>query len=73
MSPVSTTHRSGELWDRPSCTSGRCCDTADFLRDGRIIGVGATVEGPSGAAGLSQIQVALNWFEELKGRVGGRR
>ena len=46
--------------------------TFDFLRDGRVIGVGATVQGSSGVSTLSQIHVVLNWFEELKGRVGGR-
>jgi serine/threonine-protein kinase len=43
--------------------------TFDFLPDGRIIGVGATAQGTSGAASLSQIHVVVNWFEDLKARV----
>ena len=43
--------------------------TFDFLPDGRIIGVGATAQGTSGAASLSQIHVVVNWFEDPKARV----
>jgi serine/threonine-protein kinase len=41
----------------------------DMLRDGRIIGVRAVGQAPSGASGSAEIQVVLNWFEELKARV----
>jgi serine/threonine-protein kinase len=47
--------------------------TFDFLPNGRMIGVGATVEGPGGVSSLSELRVVLNWFEELKARVTGRR
>jgi serine/threonine-protein kinase len=41
----------------------------DMLRDGRIIGVRAVGQAPSGALGSAEIQVVLNWFDELKQRV----
>ena len=41
----------------------------DLLPDGRIIGVGPAAPGPGGA----EIRVVLNWFEELKARVGRGR
>ena len=39
----------------------------DITPDGRILGVG-TGQTPSGSPGAAQIQVVLNWFEELKAR-----
>jgi hypothetical protein len=39
----------------------------DITADGRILGVG-TGQTPSGSPGPAQIQVVLNWFEELKAR-----
>ena len=39
----------------------------DITPDGRILGVG-TGQTPSGSPGPAQIQVVLNWFEELKAR-----
>ena len=46
--------------------------TFDLLPDGRIIGVGARVaQGPAGAE--LRYFVVLDWFEELKARVGGGR
>jgi hypothetical protein len=43
--------------------------TFDFLPDGRIIGVGLAAQRPGGA----ELRVVLNWFEELKARMGGGR
>ena len=39
----------------------------DIMPDGRILGVGMG-QTPSGSPGPAQIQVVLNWFEELKAR-----
>jgi hypothetical protein len=39
----------------------------DLLPDGRIVGVGSAAQ--TSAAGPAQIQVVLNWIEELKQRV----
>jgi serine/threonine-protein kinase len=43
----------------------------DITPDGRILGVG-TGQTPSGSPGPAQIQVVLNWFEELKARAPTR-
>jgi hypothetical protein len=43
--------------------------TFDFLPDGRLIGVGSAGPSANGAPSQSEIQVVLNWFEELKARV----
>lgn len=40
----------------------------DILPDGRIVGIGTVGQNQSGS-GPAQIQVVLNWFEELKARV----
>jgi hypothetical protein len=40
----------------------------DTLRDGRLIGVAMPGLNQTGS-GPAQIQVVLNWFEELKARV----
>jgi hypothetical protein len=42
--------------------------TYDVTRDGRFVGLRTDV-GPDGRAIAPQIQVVLNWFEELKQRV----
>jgi len=42
----------------------------DITRDGKIIGVIGADQTQSGTRAASQIQVVLNWFEELKQRVG---
>jgi eukaryotic-like serine/threonine-protein kinase len=41
----------------------------DIMPDGRIIGVVHAGETPSSARAAPQIQVVLNWFQELKARV----
>jgi len=43
--------------------------TFDITPDGRIIGVGTAGQNQSGLPVASQIQVVLNWFDELKARV----
>jgi Tol biopolymer transport system component len=46
----------------------------DITRDGKFLGVVAAGQTGSGAPAAPQIQVVLNWFEELKARVPtGRR
>jgi len=41
----------------------------DITRDGKFLGVVAAGQNASSAASAPQIQVVLNWFEELKARV----
>ena len=41
----------------------------DIARDGSVIAVVPSGQTPSGAPAAPQIQVVLNWFEELKARV----
>jgi Tol biopolymer transport system component len=41
----------------------------DMTPDGRILGIVPGGQTPSGAAAAPEIQVVLNWFEELKARV----
>ena len=41
----------------------------DVMPDGRILGVVAAGQTQSAASTTPQIQVVLNWFEELKQRV----
>ena len=41
----------------------------DVGPDGRMLGIVSAGQGPSGPAPLQQIDVVLNWFEELKQRV----
>jgi hypothetical protein len=41
----------------------------DTMPDGRILGVIAAGQSQSAAWAVPQIQVVLNWFEELKARV----
>jgi Tol biopolymer transport system component len=43
--------------------------TFDVTPDGRFVGVALAEIGPGGSAAQAQIQVVLNWFEELKTRV----
>ncbi|MCM3881677.1 MAG: protein kinase [Vicinamibacterales bacterium] len=43
--------------------------TFDIMPDGRIVGVVTTGQSQSGSTGPAQIQVVLNWFEELKSKV----
>jgi hypothetical protein len=45
---------------------------ADILPDGRFIGVVNAESIPTDAHAVPQIQVVLNWFEELKQRVPAR-
>jgi Tol biopolymer transport system component len=44
----------------------------DILPNGKFIGVTAAGQSQAGAAPGAQIQVVLNWFEEVKQRVPGR-
>jgi eukaryotic-like serine/threonine-protein kinase len=41
----------------------------DMMSDGRIVGIGAVGQAERESAGSAQIQVVLNWTEELKTRV----
>jgi hypothetical protein len=41
----------------------------DTLPDGRFVGIGTVGQPRTGSSGSAQIQVVLNWFEELKARV----
>jgi hypothetical protein len=41
----------------------------DVMPDDRIVGVGVRGQGPGGSGEPAQIQVVLNWFEDLKMRV----
>jgi serine/threonine-protein kinase len=41
----------------------------DMMSDGRIVGIGTVGQAESESASAAQIQVVLNWFEELKARV----
>jgi len=40
----------------------------DMMSDGRIVGLGAVGQALNESAGPAQIQVVLNWFEELRQR-----
>ena len=42
--------------------------TFDLLPNDRIIGVSPAAQGPGGP----ELRVVLNWFEEMKARMGGR-
>jgi dipeptidyl aminopeptidase/acylaminoacyl peptidase len=41
----------------------------DMTPDGRILGIVSSTQTPSGVVAAPEIQVVLNWFEELKARV----
>ena len=41
----------------------------DMTPDGRILGIVSSTQTPAGAVAAPEIQVVLNWFEELKARV----
>jgi serine/threonine protein kinase len=41
----------------------------DIMPDGRIVGVGPAGQSQSGSPAPPEIDVVLNWFEELKARV----
>jgi len=43
--------------------------TVDTTPDGRIIGLGPSNLGSGGSPALGEIQVVLNWFQEVKARV----
>ncbi len=54
----------------PAMRSPRFERNTDIMLDGkRFLGVVAAGQTASGAAAAPQIQVVLNWFEELKARV----
>ena len=44
----------------------------DILPDGRLVGIAAAVQNQTGASAAPQIQVVLNWFEDVKQRAPAR-
>ena len=59
---IAAANRDPSVYDQPDCL--------DITRDGKqFVGVIAGGTVPSATAAASQLQVVLNWFEELNARV----